>query len=162
MPMKWVAIDTHRPALMLRRILKFIWAFVVFVVAAPPVGLFAWAILLAILDGGNMGTGKAIAAAIFGTVLLAPYMIPASYMVGGVAAFAAGLVIVFVSPYIPAHGHRILFAAMIGTPAAALLRIPIGYGEDSRTEIAAYAVAGGIAAAVSVWRMKGLVLRGLA
>jgi hypothetical protein len=110
---------------MLRRILKFLWALVVFVVAAPPVGLFAWAILLGILDGGDMGKGEMIAAAIFGTVLLAPYMIPASYLFGGAAALAAGLVIVFVGPYIPAHAHRVLFAAMIGTLAATLLRIPI-------------------------------------
>jgi hypothetical protein len=147
---------------MFHRVLKFLHAFVVFVIAAPPVGLCVWMLLVAIVDGGDIGRGKAIAGAILATVVLAPYMVPASYMVGGAAAFAAGLIIIFVSPYVPARSHRVLFAAMIGTLATALLRIPIGYGESSRIEITLYALAGGTAAAFCVWRMKRLILRGLA
>jgi hypothetical protein len=154
--------DTEADLPMLGRILKFLWAFIVFVAAAPPVGLCVWMLLVAIVDGGDIGRGKAIAGAILATVVFAPYMIPASYMVGGAAAFGAGLIIVFVSPYVPAHSHRVLFAAMIGTLATALLRIPIGYGESSQIETTGYALAGGTAAAFCVWRMKRLLLRGLA
>jgi hypothetical protein len=122
--------------------MNFLIRLAAFVVAGPLIGMTTFFLFAGVLEGKPF-------TALFGTMLLmtflAPFMLPMAYMFGGPAALAAGLVVAFVSPRVPAWPHRVLFAAMIGTLAGALLSIDPSSNAHATMPIRA--LAGGLAAA---------------
>jgi hypothetical protein len=121
----------------------------IFILIGPAIGgiaVLVMGMLIAGDDSQSAGIVVSLLARIFVGLVMLPFVVIASYLLGGLAAIVGGLVAAIVSPWIPNLPLRVACAAVIGAAAAVICRLDVTH--DPGIPDAALAVAGAVSATI--------------
>lgn len=132
------------------RVMRFIVHLAMYLVMGPPIGAILL-VLADVLHGSSepsSSNGSALATAfavVLGILLLSPYVVAVSYMIGGIAAFVGGAVVALVGPLIPYRPIRPVFAGVVGALSSYFLWARLQHLDQDDSVMA---IVGGLSAVI--------------